>query len=183
MTATNPTLPDKELFTVWDEHYTDVQSCDRPPFDSGLLHAAILADRSARAPTLASGERIDYEWVDEHTLTSGDIPPNVRVILASSVERMLDLEPARQARAVEYAERGAGSMTPESIPSGALKVAEECKRLVVAALKLAESTMPPFNGVTPGQHAICATLDAIDRLAALASPSPATGALTEDEHD
>jgi hypothetical protein len=53
-------------------------------------------------------------------------------------------------------------MTPE-----AQRLADECKRLAVAALNAAESTMPPFVGVTPGQQAMCAVLDAIDKLASM----------------
>lgn len=60
------------------------------------------------------------------------------------------------------------------------RLAEEAKSLVVAALNAAESTMPPFVGVTPGQHATCLALDAIDRLATLAhSPTVASPALGE----
>jgi len=53
----------------------------------------------------------------------------------------------------------------------AMRLADEAKQLVVDALNLAESTMPPFVGVSPAQHAICKALDAIDALAALAQPA------------
>ncbi len=48
------------------------------------------------------------------------------------------------------------------------RLADEAKRLAVDALNLAESTMPSYVGVTPGQQALCPALDAIDRLASLA---------------
>ncbi len=35
-----------QLFTVWDEHYADVVSCDRPPLDYELFRAIIAADRA-----------------------------------------------------------------------------------------------------------------------------------------
>jgi hypothetical protein len=42
-------LSDDELFAVWDEHYADVVSPDRPPIDYAFFRAIIAASRSRAA--------------------------------------------------------------------------------------------------------------------------------------
>jgi hypothetical protein len=49
MTDKPITLSDDELFAVWDEHYADVVSCDRPPLDYELFRAIIAAYRALNA--------------------------------------------------------------------------------------------------------------------------------------
>jgi hypothetical protein len=74
-------------------------------------------------------------------------------------------------------------MSGASLPSGVLKVAEECERLVVnycqAVLNCSErATDQNVKAVVSAENALHA---AIDQLAALASPPPqATGALSEE---
>jgi hypothetical protein len=49
MTDKPITLSDDELFAVWDEHYADVVSFDRPPLDYAFFRAIIAADRASNA--------------------------------------------------------------------------------------------------------------------------------------
>jgi len=51
-------LTDDELFTVWDEHYADVVSCDRPPLDYEFFRAIIAADHARQAPAPAEVSRL-----------------------------------------------------------------------------------------------------------------------------
>jgi len=57
-------MTDDQLFTVWDEHYADVLSHDRPSFDPALLRAALAASMASQAtaelPKLLIGGK--YNW-------------------------------------------------------------------------------------------------------------------------
>ena len=55
MTATNPALPDTPELPKLPRPY---DSGPIPKFSADQMHAYLLADRSARAPTLASGEMV-----------------------------------------------------------------------------------------------------------------------------
>ena len=62
MTATNPALPDTHELPKLPESFPDVLHYGWILYTGSQMHAYLLADRSARAPTLASGDMVIVPW-------------------------------------------------------------------------------------------------------------------------
>ncbi len=58
-------LSDDELFAIWDEHYADVNSYERPALDRDLLRAAVLADRLRASEASAGWVMVPREPTEE----------------------------------------------------------------------------------------------------------------------
>jgi hypothetical protein len=91
-------MTDDQLFTVWDEHYADVLSHDRPSFDPALLRAALAASMASQA-TAELPKPASYWYHEDATGTQVAEPSPIFTADQMNAHYLAGVEAGRASRA------------------------------------------------------------------------------------